>query len=304
MPSLLQTAVFLFASLSTLVCAQDAESTGYFGYQLTHSGDPEGAVYETSSTPSNASAYPEPDVFLNATVHVEEIDIIVDDLVAKINLDAQVLNLLQFNAGVDASIDRVSLMIKKVRAEVLLEARLGNLVLMVEDILKSLDLNPILATLGQGLGQIVNHTVGTLTGDHPNNGAQNGGQNGGRLSERSFGLEHNVLYSVNDYSGHTHTNRILAQNGSIMDLSLDDHAHIIGEQLVGYYLSDMTATGHSKEVYHNGKPVTEQEYLYAPFPGLRVYSLIFTGANGVVRGAQVIGEASAGGSSTIGDDED
>ena len=49
---------------------------------------------------------------------------------AKINLDVQVLNLLQFNAGVDLSIDEVNLLIQNVNVKVLLEARLENVVKM------------------------------------------------------------------------------------------------------------------------------------------------------------------------------
>jgi hypothetical protein len=64
-------------------------------------------------------------------VHVGEIHIEVQNLTAKINLDAQVLQLLSFNAGVDLSIDRVNLLIQNVTAKVILEARLANLVLMI-----------------------------------------------------------------------------------------------------------------------------------------------------------------------------
>lgn len=53
------------------------------------------------------------------------------NLTAKINLDAQILQLLSFNAGVDLSIARVNLLIQNVTARVLLEARLANLVLMI-----------------------------------------------------------------------------------------------------------------------------------------------------------------------------
>jgi hypothetical protein len=48
-------------------------------------------------------------------MNVGEIDIIVENLTAQINLQAQVLNLLNFNAGADVSINRVSLSIVNVR---------------------------------------------------------------------------------------------------------------------------------------------------------------------------------------------
>lgn len=68
---------------------------------------------------------------IQASVHVGEINIEVQNLTAKINLDAQVLQLLSFNAGVDLSISRVQLLIQNVTAKVYLEARLANLVLMI-----------------------------------------------------------------------------------------------------------------------------------------------------------------------------
>lgn len=105
---------------------------GYIGYRLEQRGDPESAVYETASTNTDADdTLPvDPDVYLNASVSVGEIDIEVDNITAKVNLQADVLNLLHFSAGVDASIDRVRLQILNVSAKVLLEARLENVVAM------------------------------------------------------------------------------------------------------------------------------------------------------------------------------
>lgn len=135
---------------------------------------------------------------------------------------------MQFNAGVDLSIDRVSLLIQNVSAKVLLEARLENVLLMINDTLNSIDLNPILATLGQDVGELLNTTVGGLTGSTST------------VARRSYELINNILYSVNDYSGNTHTNRILAQNGDIVDQSLDNDGNILKQQVVGSYLRDST----------------------------------------------------------------
>ena len=160
--SILYSVSILCSAATTL--AQNSTGDGYTGYSLNISGDDESVIYDTASTPSNVTVYGPPDVFLNASVHVGEIDIEVDNLTAKINLDAQVLDLLQFNAGVDLSIDKVFLQIKNVNAKVLLEARLENLLLMINDTLNSIDLNPIIAELGQDLGEIVNKTTGVITG--------------------------------------------------------------------------------------------------------------------------------------------
>lgn len=110
---------------TTLITAQTATSSGgYIGYTLIPSTDPESAVYDTADTSGNVSlTVPEPDVFLNASLFVGEISLDVENITAKVNLEAQVLNLLYFNAGVDASIDRVTLLIQNISAHVILEAR-------------------------------------------------------------------------------------------------------------------------------------------------------------------------------------
>jgi len=286
----------LFLSLLPLLSLTNAQSisssnsTGYTGYNLTLSPDEESVTYETEDTTPNVSTtYPVPDVYLNASIHIGEIDILVANLTAKINLDAQVLNLLTFNAGVDLSIDRVSLLIQNVTAKVLLEARLENLVLMIDDILHSLDLNPVLATLGQDLTNITNTTVTALTGSSS--------------TKRSlpYDLVHNILFSTNDYSGNTHKNRILEQNGDIVDQYLDNNGNIKGQQTVGTYLKDMTFNGENVTVTLSGQPAQKLEFVYQPFRGLSVVSYIWVGGSGDVLGTQVLSESFAGGESTIGD---
>lgn len=291
--SILHRALFLSLLLlgfAAFTSAQFSSSDGYSGYSLDFTGDEDSVVYETEDTPSNASAnYGPPDVYLNASVHVGEIDILVRNLSAKINLDAQVLQLLTLNAGVDASINRVSLTIQNVTAKVLLEARLGNVVLMVDDVLSSLDLNPILATLGQDLTSIVNDTTGLI------GGVTNG------LSERSFLLDQNILYSVNNYAGQTHRNRVLTQTGSIVDQYLDNDGNIYDQKTVGSYLRDMTFNGYNQSVVRNGEVVRELEYTYNPFAGLNVVSAIYINTAGSVVATQVLSESYGGGSSTVSD---
>jgi hypothetical protein len=283
--------------LYSYVYAQSAISTaggqtGYTGYNLSLTGDPESTTYDTLDTPSNVSTTnPPPDIYLNASVHVGEIDILVENLTAKINLEAQVLSLLTFNAGVDLSIDRVALTIQNVTAKVVLEARLENLVLMIGDILNSLDLNPALVALGTDLVNITNTTVGALEGPSIHS----------RGVPISYDLAHNVLYSTNNYQGNTHSNRILTQSGTIIDQFLDNDGNIKSQQTVGYYLKDMTFNGENTSAVINGQPVWKLEYLYAPFIGLQVVSNIYVNDTGNVMATQVLSELYGGGSSTIGD---
>jgi hypothetical protein len=93
--------IFLCPFLARLISAQSTASTGYTGYSLSLEGEQDGStVYDTASTPANVSTtVPEPDVYLNASVSVGEIDITVSNLTAKINLDVQVLQLLTVSAS-------------------------------------------------------------------------------------------------------------------------------------------------------------------------------------------------------------
>jgi len=303
-PSIRRTAALgVLFLLSTFALAQsDSEDGGYIGYRLNHHGDPDSVTYETANTaqaddPTEVEPLDEtPDVYLNASVSVGTISVEVDNITAKVNLDARVLKLLHFNAGVDASIDRVRLLIENVSAKVELEARLGNVVRMVDDVLRSIDLNPIIATLGQEVAEIVNGTVDTIT--DPVEGLQK--------RDLNYNIEHNVLYSVNDYTGHTHTNRVLAQDGSIYDEFLDNDGTETGREVVGSYKTHMKFTGHNRTVTDDEGTVreVELEYEYAPFPGLEVTSWVYQDAEGNVVRTQVVAEVEGGGTSTISNDSD
>ncbi|KAJ4360229.1 uncharacterized protein N0V89_000789 [Didymosphaeria variabile] len=299
MQSLL-TFLFTFLLLPILGSTQITDDDGYTGYKLDirQDGDPLAVLYDTENTNNNVSALvPEPDVFLNASVHVGEIHIEVQNLTAKINLDAQVLQLLSFNAGVDLSIDRVNLLIQNVTAKVLLEARLANLVLMINDTLSSIDLNPIIAELGNGLGTIINSTTG-LIGDVTGSGSSNTKRS--ELDIQQFQLANNILYSIDDYSGNTHTNRILAQNGDLVDQKLDNSGTVSSSKVVGNYLQNMRFNGFNESVTFEGQEVWEEEYMYEPYTGLIAISGVFKSkSTGQVVGTQLIAEARGGGSATI-----
>lgn len=284
-------------AVSSLAVLIAAKGDGYYGYHLSRRGDDESAIYETEGTTSGTRPLnEEPDVYLNASVSVGEISVEVQNLTAKINVDAKVLNLLNFNAGVDASIDRVKLGIYNVTAKVELEARLGNVLEMVGDVLESIDLNPIIATLGDGLSDIVDELPG-------------GGDAGGGVDEAeaikkrdlTFRLENNILYSVNNFSGSTHRNRILAQNGSLFDVFLNNQGDERRRREVGYYERDMTFTGHNKTISDDDGEVKEFElqYLYEPFRGLAAYCNIYVTTGGSVLRTKVVAEAEGGGTATI-----
>ena len=75
MLTLLLNAVVLCV-LAATAAAQSASSTGYVGYNLTLEGDGDSVIYATDDTQTDASVTaPDPDVYLNATVFVQEIDL-------------------------------------------------------------------------------------------------------------------------------------------------------------------------------------------------------------------------------------
>lgn len=309
MSSFLTKAVALvLLSLFALVLAQD---DGYIGYRLDTRGDPDSAIYETANTDTGGVELPqEPDVYLNASVHVGLISIEVDNITAKVNLDAKVLNLLHFTAGVDASIDRVKLTIENVNAKVLLEARLENVVAMVDDVLHSIDLNPIVATLGNVVTDVVGNVTDELGGGSSSSTSTATGSGTTAtasatrrsLDSLDYNIQHNILYSVNNYAGNAHTNRVLGQNGTIWDVFLDNNGNEKARRSVGAYNRDMTYTGHNRTIIFNGETEYELGYRYTPYPGLDIYSHVIITPTGSVVKTRIVSEAEGGGTSTISDD--
>lgn len=120
-----------------------------------------------SSTPADE----QPDVLLDIPkLNVEEITLEVDNVEARLSLDARVANLVQLRAGADVSIGNVKLTIKGVEAQAALVVRLDNVRAIVERTLTTLEKNPqIIETLGNTLnntvdtaGGVVNNTVSTV----------------------------------------------------------------------------------------------------------------------------------------------
>lgn len=91
-------------------------------------------------------------------------------------------------------------------------------------------------------GTILNTTVGDLTNSTSSSST----------TKRSFDID-NVLYSINDYSGNTHTNRVLGQDGNLYDVKLDNDGNQQSSVNVGSYSQDMTFTGHNHTVTVNGQ---------------------------------------------------
>jgi hypothetical protein len=85
----------------------------------------------------------EPDVLLDVPeLRVDEISLDVEDLRARVALQADVLSLLRLHVGVEAELGRVQLTIKGVEAQALLKVRLDNVARIIERVLTTIDNNP------------------------------------------------------------------------------------------------------------------------------------------------------------------
>jgi hypothetical protein len=98
-----------------------------------------------------------PDVYLDIPmVKVDEISLEVENLRARVSLQAEVLDLLKLNVGVDAELGRVALQIKGVEAQAHLNVRLDNVANVLDRVLTTIDRNPqILENLTKSLGRAV-----------------------------------------------------------------------------------------------------------------------------------------------------
>jgi hypothetical protein len=101
----------------------------------------------------------EPDVLLDVSrLKVDEVDLRIDALDARVALNAQILDLLRLDVGVDAQLRGVGLKIEGVDAQALLKVRLENLTAIVDRVLGTLDRHPeIVEQLTRGLAATLEH---------------------------------------------------------------------------------------------------------------------------------------------------
>lgn len=107
----------------------------------------------------------EADVLLDVpTLRVDEINLEVADLRARVSLNAEVLDLLRLHVGADVALGRVNLDIKGVEAQALLKVRLDNVAAIIKDVLRTIDNNPeLLENITRSAGRAV-EGIGTATG--------------------------------------------------------------------------------------------------------------------------------------------
>jgi pyruvate/2-oxoglutarate dehydrogenase complex dihydrolipoamide acyltransferase (E2) component len=85
----------------------------------------------------------DPDVLLDVpSLNVEEIDLEVEDLRARVSFQAELADLVKINVGLDVELGKVKLQIKGVEASAQLKARLDNVRAIFSEVLETLQDNP------------------------------------------------------------------------------------------------------------------------------------------------------------------
>jgi uncharacterized protein involved in outer membrane biogenesis len=124
------------------------------------------------------------DVVLDVSrLHVDEIDLNIDELKARVALEAHVLDLLRLDVGVSAELRGVGLQIKGVDARALLKVRLENLSAIVDRVMSTVDRNPqilerLTERLGEGAGSAVKDVGGIARALSPDAAKPNGAHAG------------------------------------------------------------------------------------------------------------------------------
>lgn len=125
-------------------------------------------MYEdyTVIDPGEISDTDEPDVVVDIpVVKVDELHFELDDLVARLSLHAEVLDLVKLSVGVHAELGKVELNLKGVEAQALLRARLDHVTAIIDRVLTTLDRNPeVLQNIAKAL-QPVTEGAGKAVGE-------------------------------------------------------------------------------------------------------------------------------------------
>jgi hypothetical protein len=163
--------------------------------------------------------YPEYDVVLDVpNLCVERIFLKVDSVTAKINLNAQVSNLVRVTAGADVLIGNVDLTIQDVRARALLLVDLDDVVHIVDQTLTFVDNHP----------EVVDKLTGTIA-----NAGRTVGELGGEVVGAVTGLLLNTTKLAN---GNTLQHVIDQATGNILDKTLSTAGKVIAQKTVGSIL--------------------------------------------------------------------
>lgn len=168
---------------------------------------------------------------------VDRVRLNVNNLQARVALDARVANLVRVNAGADVQIAEVNLGIDGIRAQALLLVDLDNVVQVVERALAFIDANPQIITQLTGT---VNNTVNTV-GGVANTALQPGGPVSGLAGTVGQTLNNvtqpgGLLSQTVNTLGQTVT-RTLDASGNIVEQTLDTAGGVAGSRVIGSLLT-------------------------------------------------------------------
>lgn len=147
---------------------------------LPESGEPGRGPEGDSETPEAPSGKEMPDVTLDVPgLNIEELNLRVENLRARISLQSELVDAVKINVGVDAYLDGVELELKGLEAQALLKANLDNVRDILARTLDTLDNNPrLIESLAQAAGEStgVLEGVASTIGDTPQSPEQEGGE--------------------------------------------------------------------------------------------------------------------------------
>lgn len=203
-----------------------------------------------------------PDVLLDVPlVKVDEIDLEVERLRARVALNAELANMLRISVGADVEIGEVELTIKGVEAQAMLKARLDNVHRILSRTLDTVDRNPrlmqkLLQPVGEAgqalsdgsdggfLESLRGHAdeLRQLAGDVLDSAGQRvsdffglGGESGGEQEVDSAGEPGDLTGFVLSESGRGDRTirRVLDAFGDILEVTLDSSGEVEDERIVG-----------------------------------------------------------------------
>lgn len=193
--------------------------------------------YETSAADEQA-AREDPDVLLDVpALSVEELDLEVENLKARLSVQAELADMVKLNVGVDVDLGKVKLGVKGLDAKVLLKAQLDNIRAILEQALKAIDKDPSI------LERLTADPTNREAGDDGRPRDQAAGE-AERTVRRTVDGSGNVLETVLDGSGDVLEEsaseglaglpleeEYLDDEGRLVGVARDDAGNVVEEEL-------------------------------------------------------------------------
>ena len=209
------------------------ESSGPEGEErLERRGEePEAAVPE--DVPDRGESVGDPDVQLDVPVlSVDEIDLEVDDLKARVSFQAELADMVKINVGIDAEVGKAKINLKGVEAQAQLKARLDNVRAIFSEVLTAFERDPDLAQNMLRSGGPIDDLLGGEGQDGPAERGDRGsaddpgtapsepdGSEGGlgdlRIEEEYVDERGNLIGRARDESGRL-VEEVLDDNGNVL----------------------------------------------------------------------------------------